>query len=510
RSAWQCTARSRSESPSRSRASRARSSRRSPRSSASRCGSSPFRRCASVRRCATLATPRCSRGACAFASGKPGNAHRPSSSRPPSQHASGRFACQGVQTFMNAWHRARGALVPAMLGALTSAIAPARAAEATTGIIAGSVVDAKGAPLAGARVTAASPSGRYEETTDAHGAFALLGVSPDTYTVSVQRTGYRTVVRSGITVLPGQTARATFELAPALQTIGRVSAVTNAFTVGTPSDVFTVSGAAARAYPAPANPSGLANYTAGTVQGAIANVPGIDLDPFANAILRGTKVSDAVFDYDSVPIPQGLIAEPGGNVIGAQMPTTGIASTTVALAGYQSESDNALGGVVNEIAAVGTYPARTTLELGNGIGSDYHFANLQLLGATPDLRWRYALAATSGSEYFRYGDGSTFYPSEAATYGLALQDRGEFSIESNAHYRAGANDDVSFLALVGQATYDQYGSPYPGETIGAFDGTDRNGNVVPYPGYANQNAPADFASGIRGQYDILKAAWLHT
>jgi hypothetical protein len=35
-------------------------------------------------------------------------------------------------------------------------------------------------------------------------------------------------------------------------------------------------------------------------------------------------------------------------------------------------------------------------------------------------------------------------------------------------------------------------------------------NVVPFPGYANQNALVNFASGIRGAYDILKVAWLHT
>ena len=31
------------------------------------------------------------------------------------------------------------------------------------------------------------------------------------------------------------------------------------------------------------------------------------------------------------------------------------------------------------------------------------------------------------------------------------------------------NFALSFVALAGQATYDQYGSPYAGETVGAFD-----------------------------------------
>ena len=53
-----------------------------------------------------------------------------------------------------------------------------------------------------------------------------------------------------------------------------------------------MTGAAAQAHSPTTSAAGLANYSAGTVQGAIANVPGVDLDPFANAIVRGTAVAD--------------------------------------------------------------------------------------------------------------------------------------------------------------------------------------------------------------------------
>src|ERR1019366_4812311 len=100
--------------------------------------------------------------------------------------------------------------------------------------------------------------------------------------------------------------------------------------------------------------------------------------------------------------------------------------------------------------------------------------------------------------YFKYGDGMTFYPSEAGTYGLALQSRSVFSVEANAHYQATPKDDVSFLALYGQAAYDQYASPFAGETVGAFDGV-----TTPYPGEAAPNAPVNYASGLRGSLDVL-------
>lgn len=383
---------------------------------------------------------------------------------------------------------------------------PLGAAEATTGAIFGSVLNRGGQPLSGVAISAASASGTYAATTDERGRFAILGIVPDTYTVSAQRRGYESALRSGVNVLPGERQEISFTLAPSLRTIGHVTAGASAFVPGSTSDSFTISGASARAQSPPASSSGLATYLAGTVQGAIASTPGVVLDQFANAILRGGKISDATFDYDSVPVPQGLIAEPGGNIIGAQLPTTGIASTTVTLAGYTTQGSNSLGGVIDQIPAVGTFPGIATLELANGLfGPQFQNQSLQILGATPDRRWRYALASTTGSQIFAYGDGATFYPAEAGTYGLALQSRGEYSLESNVHYKPNAVDDFSVLGLVGQASYDQYGTPFAGETVGEFDGA-----TTHFPGETNPSEPFDYASGIRGSYDIFKAQWLHS
>lgn len=385
------------------------------------------------------------------------------------------------------------------------AIGQGTAAEATTGTLAGSVIG-DGAPIANAVVTVVSPSGTYATKTDARGRFTLLGMTADSYTVSVEAAGFESASQNGLTVFPGQTQHVFFRLAARLKTIAGVQATGKAFTVGDMSDAFTVKGESARAMTPPVSSSGLANYTAGSVQGAISSVPGVILDPFANAILRGGQVDDAVFDFDSVPIPQGLIAEPGGNVAGAQLPTTGIASTTTTLAGYETQGDNTLAGVIDEIPAVGTYPGSTILEIADGIaGEKTQLANLQLLGSSPDRRLRYAFASTTGNEDFSYGDGHSFYPSEAATYGIALRSRAQSSVESNVHYRLDPKDDISLLGFTGQAAYDQYGTPYAGETIGAFDGASTT-----YPNETNPNAPVTFPSGIRGSFSVLKAAWLHT
>jgi hypothetical protein len=383
-----------------------------------------------------------------------------------------------------------------------STFARSDAAESTTATISGAVSDADGSAVDGASVAAASPSGHYQATTDVHGTFRLLGVAPDTYTISVEARGYDVAVQRGIVATPAQVQRITVHLIRTVTTIGRVSSRIDAVDIGAASERFVVSGDLMR--PAE-NASGLAAYSAGTVQGAIAAVPGIGLDTFGNAIVRGGKVDDTVFDFDSVPIPQGLIAEPGGNIVGAQLGLTGVSTAVTTLAGFSNQGDNALGGIVNLVPLTGVYPARSTIEFTDGAPVLAQRFAWQSQWATPDLRLRYAAGATLSSEYFSYGDGHTFYPSEAATYGLALQTRGSASFAGNVHFRATDRDDLSFVALSGEANYQQYGSPYAGETYGAFDGASTT-----FPGETSPNAVVSFASGLSGTYDVLKAQWLHT
>ncbi len=232
----------------------------------------------------------------------------------------------------------------------------AEAAELVTGAILGIVSTTAHAPIANARISAIAPSGRYTGTTDSSGRFTILGVAPDTYAISVEASGFETGTATLI-VLPGEHARLAILLLAKLKEIAQVEAKGAAFALGSTSDVFTVQGEQARAGTPQASSSGLANYSRDSVQGAISNVPGVQQDSFANVIVRGGKVQDTVYDYDSVPVPQGLIAEPGGNIVGAQLGTAGVGSVTVTLGGYNDVSQNALGGVVSEVPLTGTYPA---------------------------------------------------------------------------------------------------------------------------------------------------------
>jgi hypothetical protein len=377
-------------------------------------------------------------------------------------------------------------------------VAPrASAAEATTGSIFGAVASSAGVPIAGAAIDVVSTSGRYAARSDAHGRFALFGIAPDAYTVVVRASGYEGTSRTGVVVLPGQREALSFVLVSSIKTIATVHSSANAFTVGSTSDTFTVSGDRAAASSPVTASSGLGNYLSGTVQGAIAAVPGVEEDAFANAILRGGKISDATYDYDSIPIPQGIVAEPGGNIVGAQLPTTGIASSTVTLAGYEAQGENALGGIIDEIPATGVYPGRTRVDLTGGYGALNNGVAIESLWATPDLRWRYGVSTTLSSQYFSYGNGQ-FYPAEIGTYGLALQSRGQSTISGNVHFALDPHDDLSLAVLAGQSEYNQYGTPYAGEVFGAFGGGGPSGS------------PVDFASGLRGNYGLAKFEWAHS
>jgi len=259
-----------------------------------------------------------------------------------------------------------------------------------------------------------------------------------------------------------------------------------------------VTGEAARGIPG-ASSSGLGSYAQGTVQGAVGAVPGVQEDQFANVILQGGKVKDTVFSYDAVPVPQALIAEPGGNVVGAQLPTTGLGYTQITTGGVSTSSNQGLAGVIDEIPATGVYPAQSIVTLSLGVVPGAHGSEVQRRWATADLRRRYAFDAELGNEVIQYGDGHTFYPPEAATYGLSLSSRATWSVGANAHSKIGKRDELALSTLEGQAVYDQYGTSYRGQTYDAFAGATTTFPNAPGPG-----ALVRTPTRIRGTYGVQK------
>src|SRR4029077_14634350 len=101
---------------------------------------------------------------------------------------------------------------------------PSVASAALTGQVSGTVTDGvTHAPVAGAKVTATSPSGTYSATTDAKGGYALVGVAPDTYTITFAKQGYALATVSGVTVLPDDTKTVDGRLTVEVRTLSTVT-----------------------------------------------------------------------------------------------------------------------------------------------------------------------------------------------------------------------------------------------------------------------------------------------
>src|SRR5450759_1755541 len=93
-----------------------------------------------------------------------------------------------------------------LFGLLFMNVMPTFAAGGQTGNLQGLVVDsAARSPISGAAVTAVSPSGRYSARSDARGRFAIIGMTVDTYSVTITLAGYEPFTLSGVNVLGDNT-----------------------------------------------------------------------------------------------------------------------------------------------------------------------------------------------------------------------------------------------------------------------------------------------------------------
>src|SRR5258708_4593752 len=93
----------------------------------------------------------------------------------------------------------------AFIGGLLAASPPA-AAKLTTGTLTGSLKDAQGLVVPGAAVTLTSEARGTQlppAFTNAQGDFVFANVPPDTYTIQVAMTGFKTLKRSGLGVSAG-------------------------------------------------------------------------------------------------------------------------------------------------------------------------------------------------------------------------------------------------------------------------------------------------------------------
>ena len=294
--------------------------------------------------------------------------------------------------------QATAALVVAFVIAASSV-----ARAGTTGTLRGRVVDgATQAPLAGATVTAASPSQTAQSTTDASGSFSFISLAPDTYTVSATKTGYEPQSQPGISILADQSASTTLAMQPALRTIARTTSRTSQSLVhsGVTSDVFSINSAGQKAASTLSGSGSLSQ-----AYGAIASAPGVTVPSnqqgwYQSVYIRGGDVDQVAYEFDGLPTTRQSDLAPI-----ATLTSLGNQEVQVYTGGTPATSNSSgLAGYINQVIKTGTYPGYGNADLGIGGPAFYHQATIEVGGATPDRMFSYYIGLSGTNQTFRYGD----------------------------------------------------------------------------------------------------------
>ncbi len=273
----------------------------------------------------------------------------------------------------------------------------------TTGTITGTVVDsATKAPIAGAAVSAVSPSQVAHVTTDASGRFTFLSLSPETYTVSAQRAGYDDVSISGISVFADQSQTLSIVLQKSLKQIARVTSRSSLSPVrpGTGTDVYSVNPGLTAAAATLGGGGGLNN-----AYSAIASMPGAYVPPNQVGVnqtvyIRGGYYDQIGYEYDGVPINRSFDNYPGNAET-----TLGQQELQIYTGGGEADANaTGLAGFINQVIKTGTFPGYATGGLAVGTPTFYHDARIEAGGSTPDRMFSYYLGISGTNQDFRYFD----------------------------------------------------------------------------------------------------------
>ncbi|HYL26246.1 MAG TPA: TonB-dependent receptor [Candidatus Nitrosotalea sp.] len=275
------------------------------------------------------------------------------------------------------------------------------ALASVTGGLTGTVLDAEtSAPIAGVQVIAASPSQSATTTTDAGGHFTFLTLAPDTYTVSVAKSGYQNSSVPGQTVFADTVQIVSIRMLKALRTIAHVTAASAGALVksGTTADVYSIN-ASSQAAAATLGGGGLINQA----YSAISTVPGAYVIPnqtgyYATVNIRGGDYDQVGYEFDGVPVNRSF-----DNYASSSASSLGNAEVQVYTGANPANSEGqGLAGFINQVIKTGTYPGYATGSLGIGTPSFYHRAAIEIGGSTPDRNFSYYVGVAGLNQSFNY------------------------------------------------------------------------------------------------------------
>lgn len=352
-----------------------------------------------------------------------------------------------------AWTRsARAFLSLGIVLSLALAVcSPAFAAGGTQGNMTGTVLDAtSNAPLANVSVTATSPSGTFHATTDAAGHFALLGIPPDTYGVTLVKAGYSEASVPGFPVFGDETdSVGVIHLTKALKTIASVrSNASGAFQPNQTQDTTTISGARIT--------QALGNANSQNEQQLILAAPGAIQDAQGNITVRGSLNTELGYQYDGVNFTVPFFDGNGSSGYLGNL-TGGSGGELQVVSGSGDATQGNIGaGVINIVPPRGTYPAHG----GFSALVDEPYFNHQL-----GLNYSWSTPNNRFSDFMSY-DGSRYVPAyapygaDAATigayYGISYTKHDD--IQNNFVMRFGHQNNMSLQWLFRTSDQQQWGN----------------------------------------------------
>ncbi len=290
-------------------------------------------------------------------------------------------------------------LAIALVMSFASATLPSRAG--TAGQIIGTVVDAKTKmPIAGAIVSATSPSERYSTTTNEKGEFAVAGVTLDTYTIAVDARGYDPVSISGATVTGDEAFRAAFTLTQSARprTIASVRArpAGSAFQPGQTSDTITVTAAQI---------DQILGKSLDTDQTTLLErLPSVTVDKNDVPLIRGGFAFQTGYDYEGIDYtqPSASLSNRFSNFANNGI-LAGAASLQIVPGGGDATRGDTGTGNIELTAKRGTYPGTGTVDFeAGGIGGGLQMG-LEYGIATPNNRFSNYFTFISENTQFQYG-----------------------------------------------------------------------------------------------------------
>ncbi len=295
----------------------------------------------------------------------------------------------------------------------------------TTGGVTGYVRDSDGAPVAGAKVTASSPSEVTSTISDASGHFSFLDLAPDTYAIGAQKEGFQEASLGGVTVFADNIQSVTVTMPKALKVIASVhsQAASSLIKSGVGGDIYNVD---------PAQMQKTAALGGGgnmdSAYSAIASVPGLVVGTGGAGwnqavVVRGNNPWSTGFEYDGIPVNRAF-----DNYTASTSSNLGLQELQVYTGGGPASiSSTGTSGFINQVIKTGTYPGYGLLSGGlSAVGGFYHSGRVEAGGASPNRNFSYYVGISGYNQSIRdinnnNGSNLDYAGSPYGTYGFTTE-----------------------------------------------------------------------------------------